>query len=79
MLWTIVASNWTQNAKKGCKTYNASNAILAYGIFSSASNSPQIKWEKIDALELYLAWSLMLIWNVNIENIKQQPIPFNLV
>jgi hypothetical protein len=30
-------------------------------------------------LELYLAWSLMLIWNVNIENIKQQPIPFNLV
>jgi hypothetical protein len=61
MLWAMVASNWTQNARKGCKTCKDYVAILAYKISSFASNFPQIKGGKIDTLELYSTWSLMLM------------------
>jgi hypothetical protein len=61
MLWAMAASNWTQNAIKGCKTCKDYVAILAYKISNFASNFPQIGGGKIDALELYSTWSLMLM------------------
>ncbi len=61
MLRAMVASNWTQNARKGCKTRKDYFAILTYKISSFASNFPQVKGGKIDALELYSTWNLMLM------------------
>ncbi len=61
MLWSMATSNWMQNARKGCKTCKDYVAILTYKISNFASNFPQIRGGKIDALELYSTWSLMLM------------------
>ncbi len=61
MLWAMVASNWTQNARKGCKTCKDFATISTYKISSSTWNSPQVRGGKIDTLELYSTWSLMLL------------------
>ncbi len=61
MLWGMAISNWMQNARKGWKTHKDSIAILTYKISNFASKFPQVKGGKIDALELYSTWNLMLM------------------
>jgi hypothetical protein len=45
MLWAMVASNWTQNIRKGCKTHKTYVIILASKIFSFASNFHKLSKE----------------------------------